>query len=91
VADGRASAQVDVESLLDNPLPRPLRITKASFQIHPGVLYYFKSLEFSGLEDILPKAARSYFVETDVLLSTSVGERTHPKVCVAGCRTEGHP
>jgi len=74
-----APITADADSLLDNPLPRPLRITKASFQIHPGVLYYFQSLEFTGLGDIAPKAARSYFVETDVLLSTKRGRAYTPE------------
>ncbi len=67
LADG-TSMQVQADELLEKPLPRPLRITRARFRIHKGVLYYFKSLEFDGLQTVTEKQARSYFVATDNLL-----------------------
>jgi outer membrane protein assembly complex protein YaeT len=61
--------QTDARALLVNPLPRSLRITRAEFRIHPGVRYYFKSLQFTGLKTITDKVARSYFMETETLFS----------------------
>jgi outer membrane protein assembly factor BamA len=84
LADG-SQMQVRARDLLENPLPRPLRITSVHFQIHKGVLYYFKELEFEGLPPparqfaagvtnspppLTAKEARSYFVETETLFST---------------------
>jgi outer membrane protein assembly factor BamA len=84
LADGR-QMEVRAADLIDNPLPRPLRITRAHFHIQKGVLYYFSRLEFQGLPPALPKKlftatnnpaqltekeARSYFVETESLLHT---------------------
>jgi len=54
--------------LLENPLPRPLRITRVHFTIVKGVLYHFQDLRFEGLESITAKEARAYFIETDMLL-----------------------
>ncbi|HWX21700.1 MAG TPA: BamA/TamA family outer membrane protein [Candidatus Binatia bacterium] len=61
--------QMDVQAdkLFENPLPRPLRITRAQFKIHTGVLYYFQSLSFEGLQTLPEKQARSFFLETDIL------------------------
>jgi outer membrane protein assembly complex protein YaeT len=69
LADGRVM-QVDGAGLLENPLPHPLRIVSARFQIRRGVLYYVKSLEFHGLTAIPVKTARSYFIETGTLISS---------------------
>jgi outer membrane protein assembly factor BamA len=68
--DDGTEFSVKAEDLIQNPLPRPLRVVKASFRIHKGVLYYFKSLEFTGLKLIPNKTARSYFFETETLFST---------------------
>jgi len=59
------------EELIENPLPRPLRITKAEFKIRKGRLYHYKSFEIEGLVSLPPKQARNYFMESDTLL--------HPK------------
>ncbi len=56
------------DTLLESPLPRPMRIRQVQFQIHKGILYHFQQLEFSGLETINEKQARSYFMETETLL-----------------------
>src|SRR5262245_7486047 len=61
--------RVEAQELLDNPLPRPLRIKEAHFKIEKGILYHYKKLEFEGLETITEKEARSYFVETGTLLN----------------------
>jgi outer membrane protein assembly complex protein YaeT len=61
--------RVEAQELLDNPLPRPLRIKEAHFKIEKGVLYHYQKLEFEGLETITEKEARSYFVETGTLLN----------------------
>jgi outer membrane protein insertion porin family len=66
--DGRRLSVRDTD-LLENPLPRSLRIRKVHFQIQKGPLYYFQNLSFSGLETISEKEARSYFVETGTLLN----------------------
>ena len=67
---GGSSLEVDDHSLMDNPLPRNVRITAAHFRIRKGILYYFKALHLEGLTIIPVKTARSYFFETDSLLST---------------------
>jgi outer membrane protein assembly complex protein YaeT len=54
--------------LLDNPLPRPLRVRKLHFKIRKGVLFYYQELKFEGLETMTEKQALSYFIETGVLL-----------------------
>lgn len=61
--------QVQAEDLLDNPLPRPLRIKEAEFEIHRGVLYYYESLEFEGLQTVSNRQARAYFMETETLFN----------------------
>ncbi|HEY5915605.1 MAG TPA: BamA/TamA family outer membrane protein [Verrucomicrobiae bacterium] len=55
--------------LQENPLPQSLRIKRATFRIHKGILYHFSRLEFQGLESISARQARSYFVEGDTLLN----------------------
>ena len=69
LADG-AELVTDAESLLKTPLPSSARIIALRFHIRKGVLYYFQSLQFEGLRAVAPKAARSYFFETEALLST---------------------
>src|SRR5579862_1777911 len=69
LVDG-AQIQTDGHNLIDNPLPRRLQVISVRFQIHKGVLYYFKSLQFEGLHVVSPKTARAYFFETEPLFST---------------------
>jgi outer membrane protein assembly factor BamA len=69
LADG-GQLQVKAQDLLENPLPRPLRVRQARFRIRKGLLYYFAALEFRGLHSVPLKEARSYFVEVDTLLHT---------------------
>jgi outer membrane protein assembly complex protein YaeT len=66
LADG-AEMQMTASDLLENPLPRQLRVVKARFHIEKGVLYYYQDLEFSRLKSIPEKQARSYFLETEAL------------------------
>jgi outer membrane protein insertion porin family len=61
--------QVDAANLVENPLPRPLLIRSVAFKIHKGRLYFFRDLEFDGLRTLSEKQARSYFVETEILLN----------------------
>lgn len=67
LADG-AEMEVTAMDLLENPMPRHLRVVKARFHIQKGVLYYYQDLEFSGLKSVPEKQARSYFLETETLL-----------------------
>jgi len=60
--------RVEAQELLDNPLPRPLRIKRVQFKIEKGTLYHYDKLEFEGLESIKEKDAHSYFIETGTLL-----------------------
>ncbi len=66
LADGR-QMRVNADQLLENPLPRPMRITRAHFYIHKGILYYYRHLEFHGLTTVSPAQAGAYFVETQTL------------------------
>ncbi len=52
---------------MNNPLPRPLQVKQAVFEIHEGVLYHYKELEITGLETRQRNQARSYFMATDTL------------------------
>jgi outer membrane protein insertion porin family len=67
---GGGQIQTDVQKLVENPLPSTLRITAVRFRVRRGVLYYFASLQFEGIKVITPKAARSYFFDTETLFST---------------------
>ena len=67
LADGK-EVQREVDELLENPLPQDLRIQAVQFKIRRGRLYHFQELEFSGLQSITEKQARSYFMETEALL-----------------------
>lgn len=60
--------RVASDELLDNPLPRPLRITAVHFRIRKGRLYHYQGLEFEGLQAITEKAARAYFIDSGPLL-----------------------
>jgi outer membrane protein insertion porin family len=54
---------------VEEPLPRPLAVRAVRFRIEKGVLYHFEKLEFTGLQSIPEKKARSYFIETGGLFS----------------------
>jgi len=58
-----AHMKFQADELLENPLPRPLRITKAEFRIRKGLLYHYTELSFESLETMTTKEARSYFIE----------------------------
>jgi outer membrane protein assembly complex protein YaeT len=74
-----APIETDDQSLIDNPLPRHLRVVSARFHVHKGVLYYFKSLQFEGLQAVSLKTATSYFFETELLFSTKHGRAYTPE------------
>lgn len=67
--DGGERIVVRATDLVDNPLPRPLRIKRVQFRIRKGILYHFSTLQFAGLESIPEKQARSYFIETEMLFN----------------------
>jgi outer membrane protein assembly complex protein YaeT len=80
LADG-SSMEVKAGELIDNPLPRPLLVTRAEFKIDQGVLFHYEDLQFSGLETITEKQARSYFIESGALLHlTSLRSYTPEKL-----------
>src|ERR1043166_2336344 len=56
------------QGALTNPLPRPLSVRKARFDIQKGVLFHYDHLEIQGLKAIPVKNARSFFLETGLLL-----------------------
>ena len=60
--------EATAEDLLENPLSLSLRITRVQFVIHKGILYYYESLAFEGLESIDENRARAFFMETAPLL-----------------------
>jgi outer membrane protein insertion porin family len=68
--------RTSAKALLDNPLPRTLRATRAEFKIHKGVLYHFQVLDFTGLTSIPEKQARSFFMETETLFHP-IGARVY--------------
>jgi outer membrane protein assembly complex protein YaeT len=68
LADGQ-KLHVNAADLVENPLPRPLRVKETRYQIRKGVLFHFATLEFKGLKSIPEKQARSYFVETEILFN----------------------
>ncbi len=70
LADG-GRLETTAHALVNNPLPRPLLIKKAVFKIHKGVLYHYRELNFTGLETVSKKQARSFFMEVNTLF--------HPK------------
>lgn len=74
-----AQIDTDAAALLENPLPRPLPIKSVHFYIHKGLLYYFKSLVFEGLQSAPEKKARSYFMETQTLLNIKRGRIYTPE------------
>jgi len=75
---------VRAKDLLENPLPRPLRVRVARFRVQKGVLYYFATLDFQGLRSVPLKQARSYFVEVDTLLKTKRSRLFTPELLRRG-------
>jgi outer membrane protein insertion porin family len=69
LSDG-ARLSTDAQKLLETPLPRHLKVVSVRFQIHKGVLYYFRSLDIADLNSVSIKTARSYFFETEPLFSS---------------------
>jgi len=55
-------------SMLETLLPRPLAAKKVRFRIRKGPRYYYRELEIVGLKSIPEKRARSFFMETDLLV-----------------------
>jgi outer membrane protein assembly complex protein YaeT len=76
---GGGQLQVLAEDLVENPLPRPLRIREARFHIQKGVLFYYQSLEFKGLHTVTDKEAHSYFMESETLLRLKKGRVYTPE------------
>src|SRR5262249_28677476 len=68
LAEG-AKLHAKAANLVENPLPKPLRVREARFQVQKGVLFHFMALEFRGLKSIPEKQARSYFMETETLFN----------------------
>jgi len=66
LADG-TKKQFQWDKDLDTLVPHPLEAKRVHFRIKRGVRYYFKRLEFSGLELMSAKKAKSYFVESGAL------------------------
>src|SRR4051794_20464586 len=60
LSDGKVR-EFNAIDLMDNPLPRELRIRKVRFHIRKGRLYHYDELQFEGLKSITEKEARSYF------------------------------
>jgi outer membrane protein assembly complex protein YaeT len=60
--------KTDVEQLLENPLPRSLRITAAHFHVEEGELYYYDAISFEGLTALKRQQGLAYFVETGLFL-----------------------
>jgi outer membrane protein insertion porin family len=65
--DGRKK-RVHWQEEIEPPLDRPLLARKVHFIITEGVRYHYENLQFEGLTAIPTKQARSYFMETGVLL-----------------------
>ena len=77
-ADGKRLT-VTADELMENPLPRSLRLRQVHFRIRKGVLYHYQALEFEGLESLREKQVRSYFVETAALLALKGGRIYTPE------------
>lgn len=56
------------DSKLETLLPRPLTATKVRFRIRRGPRFYYQKIEIEGLKSISEKRARSFFMETDLLV-----------------------
>jgi outer membrane protein assembly complex protein YaeT len=49
-------------------LPRPLAARKVRFRVRRGVRFYYQRLEIVGLKSLPDKKAKSFFMETDLLV-----------------------
>jgi outer membrane protein assembly complex protein YaeT len=74
-----AQIETDAQRVFQNPLPSDLRVVSARFHVHKGILYYFKSLQFEGLQTISQKTAQSFFFDTEILFSTKSGRSYTPE------------
>lgn len=82
--DGYLKPKVNVDLLLEDgsvihqewtdyiaePLPRPLKIVKATYTVEEGILFYYDFIRFTGLETLTPKKAASYFYPSGGLVKT---------------------
>ena len=66
-SDGRSAQYEWQHEVRDQPLPRPMRVRQVEFRLRRGVLYYFGTLQFSGLTVLPERHAQSYFVEAGPL------------------------
>jgi outer membrane protein insertion porin family len=66
--DSGKTIETDAEIMVDHPLTAGLKIRRADFVVHKGVLFYFQKLELEGLESLTELQARTHFVETGSLL-----------------------
>jgi outer membrane protein assembly complex protein YaeT len=73
--DGRV-VQYPLDARLDHPLPRPLEVTTATFQIKRGQRLTLREVAFSGLLALKEKEARTYFLG-EVLLIPLPSERIY--------------
>ena len=67
LADGQRLTRVWNEAV-EEPLPRPLRAREVHFKIKEGVLFHYKTIDFSGLDAISRRHALAYFIETSGLI-----------------------
>jgi len=49
-------------------LPRPLQAREVRFEVERGLMYYYRTLEITGLEALPLKEGKDYFFRTDFLL-----------------------
>jgi outer membrane protein assembly complex protein YaeT len=66
-ADGAAKS-FEWDARLDTILPRPLEAKKVHFSIRRGPRFYYRNLEIVGLKTLSESKARSFFMETDLLV-----------------------
>jgi outer membrane protein assembly factor BamA len=82
--DGTQVSYEWLQSIREQPLPRPLAIRKVVFQIHRGVLYYFGKVQINGLSAVPFQRAKAYFVETSSLLNLKATRVYSPDRLQAG-------
>jgi len=58
----------DWDPSLEPLLPRPLAANRVRFRVRGGVLYYYRSLDFVGLQGMTAKKARPLFVKGGFLV-----------------------
>ena len=69
-------ARYPLDAQLEHPLPRPLQVSTATFQIKRGRRFTLREVTFSGLLALKEKAARTYFLG-EVLLVPLPSERIY--------------